>query len=148
MFKFTVEVIAVVLAVAVLAGSAWLLAEYNESGRCYSDGEISADPLCTKSIAELMADPAKYDGEIVSIIGEFGFPFEGSYIRDVSYEDPIFLSATSEIYSEYSGTCKSVGHLQGVFRKGPIGHLGMSAAGFHATDIIESDTRYRQKCGM
>ena len=148
MFKLTVETVSVVLAVAVLGGSAWLFARYNEPGWCYEDGDIVADPLCTRSIAELMKNPARYDGKIVSIVGEFGFPFEGSYIKDTSFDEPLWLNATHEIYSEFKGTCRSVGHLQGTFRAGPSGHLGMSPAEFYATHVLESDTRFREECGM
>ena len=148
MFKLSVETMSVVLAVAILGGGAWLLARFNEPGWCYEDGDTAADPHCTKSIGELMGNPAKYDGKTVSIVGEFGFPFEGSYIKDLSYDEAIWLSATYEIYAEYKGTCKSVGHLKGIFRMGPGGHLGMSPAEFYATEVLDSDTRFRERCGL
>ena len=148
MFKFTVEAMSVALSIAILGGSAWLYSRYSEPGWCYEDGDVAADPLCTKSIADLMANPEKYDGRVVSIVGEFGFPFEGSYIKDLTYDGALWLHATDEIYSEYRGTCKSVGHLKGTFRKGPSGHLGMSPAVFYATEILDRDTQFREKCGL
>jgi hypothetical protein len=118
---------------------------YEEAIRLGFDaGNLPAELYCSITVAELLFDAERYDGTLVSIDGEFGAPFEGSYIADTSSASRLWFSMADNPYPDQ---CRLTGQLRGVFRNGPSGHLGLYDGKLSVLAVGGVDDSQAYPCG-
>jgi len=106
---------------------------------------LPAPLFCERTIANLLNNPDRYEGALVVIDGEFGAPFEGSYVADTSSESRLWLSLADNPYSDQ---CRLSGQLRGIFRTGPSGHLGLYDGELSVLNVDRVDDSQAYPCGL
>lgn len=119
---------------------------YDEAIRLgFVEGNLPAELYCSKTVAQLLADAQRYDGTLVSIDGEFGAPFEGSYVADATSQARLSLSIVG---NQFENRCRLVGRVRGVFRGGPSGQLEVFDGEIQVMEIEISDDSQAYFCGL
>jgi hypothetical protein len=111
----------------------------------FVEGNLPAELYCSKTVAELLAAEEKYDGTLVSIDGEFGAPFEGSYVSDTTSQARLSLRLVD---NQFEDRCRLVGRVRGVFRRGPSGQLGVYDGEIQVMEIENLDDSRAYFCGL
>jgi hypothetical protein len=144
-FDTTAVVLTAGAALLAVVGVRAMIERYVPSSSC-----VVAGAPCVKSISELLSDPERYDGSTISIRGEFGTPFEGSYVRDDTSQTSLWLDLRryTGAESNLDNLCGFSGILSGTFRQGPAGHLGMSDGELLVRNITELNSGHVFSCGL
>ena len=84
------------------------------------------------TLVQLIANPEKYDKQLIRVIGFLRLEFEGNvlYLHREDYEnailgDGIWVDVTPEIHKQSNTLDKQYVLLEGVFFSGDHGHMGM-----------------------
>ncbi len=97
-----------------------------------TEGDLQ--PARNVSLSELLAHPEKYDGKRVSVVGYFHREFEGSFLavskiamEKREYSQSIWRAGPSSFASKSKISTKNDcwQRVEGIFLKGPGGHLGL-----------------------
>ena len=93
---------------------------------------IQAQEPTDVTLVRLIADPEKFDGKLIRVIGFLRLEFEGNvlYLHREDYEngilgDGIWVDVTSVITKQSAALNMNYVLLEGVFSAGERGHMGM-----------------------